>query len=48
LGADTVAEAVKARLGKTGGEAEPVEAVREQVGSGVTLPLWVQSSSAVG
>ena len=47
LRTDAVAEAVKARFGKVGGEAEPVEAMREQIGSGVAQPSEVRSEDPV-
>ncbi len=47
LRADAVAEAVKGSLGKAGGEAEPFEAAREQVGAGVAEPPEVRRENPV-
>lgn len=47
LRGDAVTEAVKAGLGEAGGETEPVEAVREQVGPGVAQSSEVRREDPV-
>ena len=48
LRADTVAKAVKGSVGEAGGEAEPFEAMGEQIGPGVTEPSEVRGEDPVG